>query len=277
MVVTLLLTGAGCQPDRPDVGAAAAGEAAESDQVLDRVIGEVADRGVTAEAARILAAAGVRRAPVLAARAKAEPDTVREFVAALTDADPTTLGPLTAAVVAGLGLALHESLIGYSRLDLDVKGVGGVLLGLERGSSGLKPLADAVREAAEDEDAVWAALLAALAAAGPPERGAVFSGADDASLLALGAGAAAGSEEAPDRPRDLVRQIQPSLQKVLASLFSADPAIRAALAPALAPDDQDLVAQADVAFALDILTRADGLRSTPAATLARLVLVPVVP
>lgn len=64
LVAVLLLGAVACRDGRPRVNAIAATEAVGSDEGFDRMVALAADEGVSAEAARILAVAAVRRAPV---------------------------------------------------------------------------------------------------------------------------------------------------------------------------------------------------------------------
>lgn len=276
LVVMLVLGAIGCRADRPGVDAAAARDAAGSDQALDRMVGRAAEQGVTAEAARVLAVAAVRRAPVLAARANTEPHAVRDFVAALTDADPATAGPLAAAVVEGLGLALHQRMTAYAAVIGGQNRAGVTVIdALEAPSADLERLADAVREGADDEEAVWSALIATLAATSTPQGGSLLGAVEDDRLVVLAtAGAPVG---VPTGPRDLARQIEPTLRKVVASLLYAEPTFRGSLRLPPDPTLEQFAALPVLDVVFGLLTSAEGLTATPALTLARLVLGSPVP
>lgn len=267
LVLTLLLGATGCRNDPPGVDAAAAMAAAGSDQGLEDMIGRVAGEGVTAEAARTLAIAAVRRAPVVAARADTDPNTVREFVAALTDADPATIGPLTAAVVEGLAIALHRRLVAFNRTDSELSGPFTILLALERPSAELERFAGAVHAGADaDEDDRQGALVAALEIAGPPRDGSLFSAIDDATLAGLGTVAPPAGSVIDQRLGNLRR-------KILASLLYADPSIRERANPrADARPDLTFEEFMEQAGTL-VLRRLDSdfsRKGSPAFTLARL-------
>lgn len=281
-LIAALVLGGGCTDEQPGVDVGLAQTAAESDQSFDDILTLAADDGVTAEAARLLALTAVRRAPVLTRRAETEPEVVGGFVAALVDADPDTVGPLTAAVVEALGLALHDSLADYSSFDFDTDAPGIIpplAEILSSPSRDQRPLADAVRESAADDDAVWAALLATLDAAGTPRDGSLLADVDDDTLAALGT-----TDRPATAPGDL-DQVGPELgaplRAALAPLLHTEAPIRAAVDLDGPPDLtlDEFVERPAVAGLLDTLTDPGGTsrdRNTPAAVLARLV-VPIVP
>lgn len=259
--------------DAEAVDAATARSAIATEDGFAEIVISVSTDGATPEAARILAVAAVRRAPLFAELADRGPDIVPDFVAALVDADAATTGPLVASVVEGLGISLQERLTSYSRLDFDTDAPGvipplPVILTIPAGD--LNPLALAVATGTKGAEAAPGALLAALArlteaAEATPEDGALLADLDDEVLLTLGADTASGGPDA----------VGEALRAALVAFIVADPAVLAAVDPDAPPGiGSEALAERPVVSALldavtDPLTPVRG-RVSPAGTLALL-------